>query len=209
MKFCKLIGAQPFLAANVRSLPAEEFYHWVEYCNSPAGSTTLADSRAASGYSEPFGVRFWGVGNESWGCGGNFTPQEYAVEFRRYTTWVPRYGQALSFVASGPNVDDWNWTHEFLQEILRKGRDQLRTIYGMALHHYAWNLSKGRTQDWIQGKGDALKFDAVDWYELLHKGERMESLINGHWQIMGETDPDHSVKLVVDEWGLGTFLAVN
>jgi alpha-L-arabinofuranosidase len=201
VRFCKLIGAQPYLAANVRSLPAEQFYRWVEYCNSPAGSTTLADMRAASGLPDPFNVRFWGVGNESWGCGGNFTPQEYAVEFRRFTTWVPRYGQRLSFVASGPNVDDWNWTREFLQEILRKGRGQLREIYGLALHHYAWNLSKGRTQDWVQGKGDAVKFEAVDWYELLREGERMEGLIDGHWQIMSEADPNHSVKLIVDEWG--------
>src|SRR5882762_2254780 len=63
IRFCKLIGSQPYLAANVRSLPAEAFYQWVEYCNSPAGSTTLADTRASAGYADPFGVRFWGVGN--------------------------------------------------------------------------------------------------------------------------------------------------
>ena len=61
--FCKLIGAEPYLAANVRSLPASAFYQWVEYCNSPAGSTTLADARAAVGYAEPFHVKYWGVGN--------------------------------------------------------------------------------------------------------------------------------------------------
>jgi len=199
--FCKLIGSQPYLAANVRSLPAEEFYRWVEYCNSPAGSTTLADTRAASGYSEPFGVRFWGVGNESWGCGGNFTAQEYAVEFRRYTTWVPRYGQELSFIASGPNDDSWDWTRGFLEEIVRKGPRELRSIYGLALHYYAWNLSRDRTKNWIEGKGDALKFEALDWYELMRQGDVMESLINGHWQVMGEIDKEHSVKLVVDEWG--------
>jgi alpha-N-arabinofuranosidase len=199
--FCKLIGSQPYLAANVRSLPAEQFYRWVEYCNSPAGSTTLADTRAASGYPEPFGVRFWGVGNESWGCGGNFTPQEYAVEFRRYTTWVPRFGQELSFIASGPNDDNWDWTRGFLEEIVRKGPRELRSIYGLALHYYAWNLSRGRTKNWIEGKGDGLKFDALDWYELMGQGDVMESLINGHWQVMGEIDKEHSVKLVVDEWG--------
>jgi len=84
---------------------------------------------------------------------------------------------------------------------MRKGEDQLRSIYGWALHYYSWNLSRGRTQDWDQGKGDALKFDSVDWYELLREGDRMESLINGHWQVMGEFDPAHLVKLVVDEWG--------
>ena len=199
--FCKLTGAQPYLAANLRSLPAEEFYRWVEYCNSPAGTTTLADTRAAAGFKEPFNVRFWGVGNEAWGCGGNFTPQEYAAEFRRYTTWAPHYGQELSFIGSGPNVDDWSWTRGFFEEIVRKGRSQLRSVYGWALHHYAWNLSRGKTRDWVQGKGDALRFDPVDWYELLREGERMEGLINGHWQIMGEEDPEHSVKLVVDEWG--------
>jgi len=209
VRFCRLIGGQPYLAANLRALPAEEFDRWVEYCNSPAGSTTLADLRAAAGYKDPFNVRFWGVGNESWGCGGNFTAQEYAVEFRRFTTWVPRYRpwpspnsrDELSFVASGPNADDWSWTRGFFEEMSRKGRFELRSVYGWALHHYAWNLSRGATNDWIKGKGDALKFDAVDWYELLREGDRMEGLINGHWQIMGEEDPDHFVKLVVDEWG--------
>ena len=199
--FCTLIGSQPYLAANVRSLPAEEFYRWVEYCNAPAGSTTLADTRAAAGYAEPFHVRYWGVGNESWGCGGNFTAQEYAVEFRRFTTWVPRFGEDLAFVASGPNDQSWDWTRGFLEEMVRKGRDQLRSVFELALHYYAWNLSRGRTRDWIEGKGDVLKFDVVDWYELLREGEVMESLIDGHWQVMGEIDPQHQVKLVIDEWG--------
>ena len=201
VRFCKLVEAEPYLAANVRSLPAEDFYRWVEYCNSPAGSTTLADARAATGSPEPFNVRYWGVGNESWGCGGNFTPQEYAVEFRRYATWVPEYGQKLSFIASGPSDDNWSWTRGFFEEILRKGKEQLRPIYGIALHYYTWNLSRGATKDWVKGKGDALKFDAVDWYELMREGDVMESLIKGHWQAMAEADPEHLVKLVVDEWG--------
>ncbi len=199
--FCKLIGAEPYLAANVRSLPASAFQQWVEYCNSPAGSTTLADARAAAGYPEPFRVKYWGVGNESWGCGGEFTPQEYAVEFRRYSTWLPTYGDNLNLIASGPYTLESSWTREFLEEVLRKGPGELRRIYGMALHHYAWNLSRGKTQDWEAGKGDAVKFDPVDWYELLREGERMEGLVNAHWQALSEFDPQHRVKLVVDEWG--------
>jgi alpha-N-arabinofuranosidase len=201
VQFCRLIGGEPYLAANLRSLPAEELDRWVEYCNSPAGSTTLADERVAAGFKEPFSVRYWGVGNESWGCGGNFTPQQYAVEYRRYTTWVPGYGQDLSFVASGPDGDNREWTRGFFEEIVRKGKNQIRGIYGWALHHYAWNLSRGKTNDWNAGKGDALKFEPVDWYELLHEGERLDSMIQNHWQIMGEFDPEHHVKLVVDEWG--------
>jgi alpha-L-arabinofuranosidase len=203
VEFCHLIGAQPYLAANLRSLPAEQLDRWVEYCNSPAGSTSLADERAAAGFKDPFNVRYWGVGNESWGCGGNFTAQEYAVEYRRFTAWVPSYPGVgeLSFVASGPNDDNWEWTRGFLEEIVRKGREQIRGIYGLALHYYAWNLSRGKTKDWNKGKGDAVKFDVADWYELLRQGDVMESLIKGHWQVMQEFDPEHHIKLVVDEWG--------
>ena len=201
LEFCRLIGGKAYLAANLRSLPAEQFYQWIEYCNSPTGSTTLADERAAAGFKDPFNVQYWGVGNESWGCGGNFTAQEYAVEFRRFTTWVPTYGSELSFVASGPNEESWEWTRGFFEEIARKGKQQFRSIFGWALHHYAWNLSRGKTKDWFKGKGDALNFDAVDWYELLRDGDLMESYITGHWQIMGEIDTEHHVKLVVDEWG--------
>ena len=103
VEFCRLAGSQPYLAANMRSLPALDFYQWIEYCNSPAGSTTLADIRAAGGSRDPFNVRFWGVGNESWGCGGDMTPGEYATEYRKFAAWVPQYGSELSFVASGPN----------------------------------------------------------------------------------------------------------
>jgi alpha-N-arabinofuranosidase len=201
MRFCKAVGCQPYLAANVRSLPAEMFYRWVEYCNSPAGSTTLSEARAAAGSAEPYDVRYWGVGNESWGCGGNFTAQEYAVEFRRYTAWVPQYGKPLSFIASGPNTDEWQWTRGFFEEIARKDKSLFGAIFGWALHYYSWNLSRGRTEDWDEGKGDALKFDVQDWYEVLREGNRLELLIEGHWQAMREFDPDHKVKLVVDEWG--------
>jgi len=202
VQFCRLIGAQPYLAANLRSLPAQQFNRWIEYCNSPAGSTTLADERAAAGFKDPFNVQYWGVGNESWGCGGNFMPQEYAVEYRRFTAWAPSYRSGdLSFVASGPSDDGWNWTRGFLEEIVRKGKDQVRGIYGLALHYYAWNLSRGKSNDWEKGKGDAVNFDVVDWYELLRQGDVMESLIKGHWLVMGEFDPEHHIKLVVDEWG--------
>lgn len=201
MRFCRLTGAQPYLAANLRSLPAKDFYGWVEYCNAPAGQTTLSDLRAAGGEREPFNVRFWGIGNESWGCGGNFTADEYAVEFRRFTAWVPRYGVNLALVGAGPNGGDLEWTRRFFNKLVEKGQGQLGNLYGWALHHYSWNVSRGQTTDWVKGKGDALNFDLEEWYELLREADRMESLIAAHWAVMGEVDRTHRVKLIVDEWG--------
>jgi len=203
LSFCQMSGAEGYLAVNVRGLGAQEFYEWIEYCNSPAGSTTPAERRASgeSPSREPFRVRFWGVGNETWGCGGNLTPEEYATEYRRFTAAVPRYGVDLKFIASGANVDDYNWTRGFFSKTAEKNRGLFGGIYGWGLHHYAWNLGLGRTSDWFAAKGDAVKFNDAEYYELLSEADRMESLINQHWTIMGEYDRQHRVKLVVDEWG--------
>ncbi len=198
-RFCKLVGAQPYFAANLRSLSPKDFYEWVEYCNSPAGSTTPAEKRAAGGDREPFNVRFWGVGNESWGCGGNFTPEEYAAEYRRFTAWVPGFGKPLSFIGSGPNGGDLDWTRRFFTKL--NERRSMGSMWGWALHHYSWNVSGGRTNDWVQGKGDAVNYPNDEWYELLSEADHMESLITGHWSVMGEIDRAHRIKLVVDEWG--------
>ena len=201
MLFCRLSGSQPYIVANLRSLPAEEFSRWVEYCNAPSGSTTFAGMRAASGSSQPFDVRYWGVGNEAWGCGGEFTPEEYAKEFFRYASAVPHFGTPLALIAAGPDKDDWEWTSRFFEAIAARGKAAFQNVYGFSLHYYSWNLSRGKTRDFDKGKGDAIRFNDVDWYELLRQGDRMESLISGHWRIMGETDAEREVKLVVDEWG--------
>jgi alpha-N-arabinofuranosidase len=201
MRFCHLAGGPPYLAANLRGLPARDFYQWVEYCNAPPGSTSLAELRERGGDREPFQVRFWGVGNESWGCGGNFAAEDYAVEFRRFTAWVPRYGVSLSFVGSGPNAGDLSWTRRFFTKLTEKGEGALNDLWGWGLHHYSWNASRGATSDWNAGKGDAVQFTEDEWYELLNEADRMEGLITGHWAVMGEIDRRRRVKLVVDEWG--------
>ena len=201
MQFCSLVDAQPYVAANVRSLPPLSFDRWVEYCNSPAGSTALARVREAAGFRDPFKVRYWGVGNESWGCGGNFTPEEYASEFRRFTSWVPSYGVDLQFIGSGPNNNDLDWTHRMFAEIYSDHAYQNRSFTGWSIHYYASNLSRGKTRDWILGKGDALAFDQADWYELMQVCDRMDEILHDQWVVMGQYDTAHQVKLVVDEYG--------
>jgi alpha-N-arabinofuranosidase len=201
VRLCKLVGAEPYFAANLRSLPPLDLDHWVEYCNSPAQSTTLAQMRAAAGFPEPFNVKYWGVGNESWGCGGNFTPEEYASEFRRYTDWIPRYDVDLQLIGAGPNGNDIDWTHRFFEQIFGGRPYHNPSFTGWSIHHYASNLSRGQTTAWILGKGDALQFEPVDWYELLRECDRVERIIGDQWAVMGQFDPQHKVKLVVDEYG--------
>jgi alpha-N-arabinofuranosidase len=184
--FCRLAAVEPYFAANVGTGSAEEFQQWVEYCNAPAGTTSLADNRRANGDAEPFRVRYWGIGNESWGCGGKFTPEDYCREYRKFTEWVPGYGVPLYFIAAGPDGNNLDWTRRFFKKWIDFARAPL---HGWAPHYYC-----GTT-------GHALHFSVDQWYEMLDKANRMEPLITDQWAAIAEFDPGHKVKLVIDEWG--------
>ena len=191
VRFCRLSQAEPYLAANLRSLTALDFDHWVEYCNSPAGSTTYARIREEAGARDPFQVRYWGIGNESWGCGGNFKPEDYAAEFRRFTTWCPSYGVDVQFIAAGPSDDDTDWTQRFFEQIYTGPHAYHNAQFrGWSIHHYSH-----------VDNGDALQFGVPEWYGLLRNADQMERIILDNWSVMGEYDPGHQVKLVVDEYG--------
>lgn len=190
-RFCQSVGAEPYLAANVRSRDVTVFMEWLDYCNSPANTTTLSKERAKNGSKNPYNVGFWGVGNESWGCGSDFQPEEYAEEFRKYTAWLPTYGVSLKLIGSGPNSGDVNWTRKFFEDLARKGSRQINKLYGWGLHYYA-----GST-----GQQIANQYNENEWYDLLERSDRMKTLIEDHWQIMGEYDRERRVKLIVDEWG--------
>ena len=200
-RFCKLAGAQPYLAANIRSLPARDLYQWIEFCNSPAGTTTLAGVRAAEGSPDPLNVVYWGVGNEPWGCGGDFSPEDYAVELKRYTAWVPSYDLHLRYIAAGANSGDVEWTRRFFDKLTAGNPGMAGRLWGFSFHHYAWNVSSGKTTDWNEGKGPAVGFTPEQHYELLRDADKMDGFITAHWQAMGQFDRARKVKLVVDEWG--------
>jgi alpha-N-arabinofuranosidase len=194
MRLCRLVGAEPYLAANVGSGTPQEFHDWVSYCNAPPGTLSLAEERARNGDREPFNVKYWGVGNESWGCGGNMTGGEYATEYRKYIAQLPVYLRPF-LVATGPrghSADgDLGWTEGFFGG-LKDVRGLGVRVDGFALHYYT---------DFRQTAEDGAKFEAKGWYAVLHKGAHIESVIEDHWRIMGKYDPQHLTRFVIDEWG--------
>jgi alpha-N-arabinofuranosidase len=192
MRLCRLVGAEPYLAANVGSSTPKEFYDWVSYCNAPAGSLSLADERGANGDKEPFRVQYWGVGNESWGCGGRMTAAEYAARYRQFSAQVPSYTRPF-LVAVGPrghSTDlDLSWTSGFfeaMQGIRGAAPD------GYALHYYT---------DFRPTKVRAEASTTEEWYAVLHLGAKIDEVLNRHWAIMGKYDPQHRTRFVIDEWG--------
>lgn len=190
MDFCRMAGTEPYVAANVTTVPALHIRNWVEYCNFPQGSTTLARERERNGDPAPFGVRYWGIGNENWGGGGQMSPEMYAREFIRYATVVNDLDEGgYRFIACGPNADDLAWTQGFMREYgnIHFGRNA--ELWGLSLHYYCG------------AAGDVTGFTADQWDQQLDQAFRMQALIDAHRAAMDAYDPERRIGLVVDEWG--------
>lgn len=191
LELCSLIGCEPYIAGNVGSGTVEEMAKWVEYLNSDAEST-MTDVRKQNGRTEPWRVKFWGVGNESWGCGGNMTAEFYADQYKRYATYARNYHNApLYRIASGANAGDYNWT-----DVLMKNAGN--RMWGLTLHYYT--LPSG---NWAK-KGSATSFDEKEYFNTMKNCLVMEELVTRHSTIMDKYDPAKRVALVVDEWGVWT-----
>lgn len=191
VNFCRLVGAEPYFCGNVGSGTPRELRDWVEYCNfpdsGPAGSS-WAQQRAADGSPEPLNVTYWGVGNENWGCGGNFSPEDYCTEFRRYASFVRGFGKKLFVIACGPNGNDVEWTDRFFRKLF-KDYWAFNNIDGFAAHYYCGTA------------GAATEYTTDQWYQLLEKGLKMEALVVQQRAAMDAWDPARKIGLIVDEWG--------
>jgi alpha-N-arabinofuranosidase len=184
----ELIGADAYISGNVGTGTPQELMDWVEYMTADVGSS-LADLRRQNGRARPWKIPFVGVGNESWGCGGNMRPEYYADEYRRFATFVKNYGDnRVQKYASGSNVDDYNWTEVLMAQAGRR-------MNGLSMHYYTLP-----TGNWNR-KGPATDFGEGPWHATLARTLRMEELLQKHSAIMDKHDPQKRVGLIVDEWG--------
>jgi len=192
LELCSLINCEPYIAGNVGSGTVEEMAKWVEYLNSDAKST-MTDLRKQNGRNDPWHVKFWGVGNESWGCGGNMTAEFYADQFKRYATYTRNYKDApLWKIAGGANSGDYNWTETLMRKV------NLNQMWGLSLHYYTIP-----TGSWGK-KGSATSFDEKEYFNTMKNCLVMEELVTRHSTIMDRYDPAKRVALAVDEWGIWT-----
>lgn len=187
MQLCELLGCEPYIAGNVGGGTVQEMQDWIEYMTF-GGDSTLALERQANGRQEPWRLKYFGVGNENWGCGGNMTASEYATVYRRYQTYVRSYGESKIYkVACGSNDFKYDWTETLM-------REAGRYMQGLSLHYYTVPGA------WAE-KGSATEFTESEWFVTLQKALRMDEIVRNHGAIMDKYDPEKKVGLIVDEWG--------
>jgi alpha-L-arabinofuranosidase len=186
---CEQLETDAYVCGNVGSGTVQEMMEWVEYMTSDADSP-MANLRRTHGRKDPWRLKYFGVGNESWGCGGNMRPEYYADNFRRYNTFVKNYsGQKILRIACGANSEDYHWT-DVLMSRVPHGMD------GLSLHYYTIP-----TGTWHERKGAATGFPKQEWHSTLWQALRMEEIVSRHAAIMDKYDPARKVGMIVDEWG--------
>lgn len=187
MDLCEQLGAEPFISGNVGSGTPQELAEWIQYCNFD-GISPMSNLRKINGREKPWNVKYWGVGNETWGCGGNMRAEYYADVYKRFATYMQGNSNVKLFrIASGPYGDNYNWTEVLMKNI------PLSMIEGIGLHYYS-------VIDW-NNKGSATNFTEEQYFKTIKEALKIEDYIIGHSKIMDRYDPQKKVALVVDEWG--------
>jgi alpha-N-arabinofuranosidase len=185
MDLCEQLGCEPYVCGNVGSGTVEEMADWIEYITFD-GKSPMADLRRQNGRDQPWKLKYFGVGNENWGCGGNMRPEYYADQFRRYQTYVRNFGNnRITKIACGPNGDNYDWTTILMQQAGRQ-------MGAIAPHYYC---GSGRTSR------SATQFTEIDWSWQLRNCLRIKDILNRHIEIMDKADPQKRVAIAFDEWG--------
>lgn len=188
MMLCEMLECEPYINGNVGSGTVQEMSEWIEYLTFD-GVSPMAEWRKTNGREQPWKVKYFGVGNENWGCGGNMRPEYYADLYRQFQTYVRNYGDnRVHKIACGPNSKDYHWTETLMKQAGR-------FMDSLSLHYYTIPGAS-----WTE-KGPATGFSESDWGVTLKKAMYMEELITRHSAIMDHYDPEKRVGLIVDEWG--------
>lgn len=188
-ELCKQIGCDVYISGNVGSGTVQEMSEWVEYMTF-GGMSPMSELRKANGREEPWRLKYFGVGNENWGCGGNMSPEFYAETYKRYATYVRNYdpeNNRIYKIACGPNGEDYNWT----EAVMKHAKNHMN---GLSLHYYTVTHGWGH-------KGSATEFSPDEYYTTLTKAYHIDEIITRHIEIMNRYDREKRVDLIVDEWG--------
>ena len=188
-----------YLSVNVGSGTPQEAAEWLEYLTT-AQPTTLAKERAANGHPDPYKVAFLGIGNESWDCGGNMTPDYYLSQLKIYSRFVRNFNpaqqdkQQMLKIAVGPGGSESRWT-EWTDAIMKAYQNHTWSwdMNGLSMHSYTvvkWPPSFA-----------SVGFGETEYAQILKSTLEMNSLVEKHSAIMDKYDPEKKVALVVDEWG--------
>ncbi|MFC7406870.1 alpha-N-arabinofuranosidase [Georgenia alba] len=196
MALCELLETEPYISANVGSGSVKETSDWVEYLTR-AGDSPMARLRGQNGHPEPWDVRFFGIGNEPWGCGGNLRAEQFAPLARQHATYARNHGERpLYRIAAGAADGDYHWTETLMKQVTTGlgDRNPRELFQAISFHYYTMS---GAWSD----KGSATEFSRDEYWTTVRRAQHVRELIAGHAAVMDAYDPTKKIGLALDEWG--------
>jgi len=199
MDFLDLIGAEAYLSINLGSGTPQEAAEWLEYLTTTQ-PTTLGRERAANGHPSPYKIAYLGIGNESWDCGGNMTPDYYLSQLKIYSRFVRNFNpaqegkQQMLKIAVGPGGNEPRFV-EWTEAVMKAWQH----------HQWSWDMNGLSMHNYTVVRWDnkfaSVGFGETEYGQILKNTLEMEGLVSRHSAIMDKYDPQKKIALVVDEWG--------
>ena len=193
IKFCRKVGAEPLICVNMGSGTVDEAMNWVEFCNG-TGNTRYANLRRSLGFEEPFGVKYWGLGNEMYGVWqlNYLDAAEYAHKAFQFARGMKAVDPSIQLTASGIETDT-HWDMEVVKKLAGTMNSDLRPlnyIDTLSAHHYSIGWDNAFTN------ADARMRMAIS--EFIRQRTR---LLRAAIEVATE-DVNSPVKIAWDEWNM-------
>lgn len=191
VKYCRKIGAEPFLVVNMATGSPEEAANWVEYCNGTT-DTYYANLRRADGYNEPFNVKYWGIGNEEGAetdAGRHQDVNQYINDTWQYVKLMKLQDNTLKLIFVG-NSEDLEWSSKVVAKL-----GPVCDYLSLHLYSIPPDTSFNSMIKSIDGIEQPL--GRVD--SLLSTVPAKASGFNTWYRFPARTEP---IKIAVDEWGI-------
>lgn len=178
--WCREVGTEPYICTNGGNGTPQEMSDWVEYCNG-ALDTKNARLRRENGHERPYGVRYWGIGNESYG--------DWQVGAKTIAEWGPYVAESAkmmrnvdpAIILSAAAVPDLDWTLSLLR-------------------------SAGRYLDMISIHGYWDQIHQVDqpasYLTCILRAEEPEAMIEAAEAVIAVSGFKDKIGIAFDEWNL-------
>lgn len=195
VKFCRKVGAEPYLCTNANALP-EEASDWVEYCNLLEDGE-WAKLRIANGFQEPHHVKYWSIGNENYykfeiaGMG----VEEWLQYSERTAKMIKRVDPDVELTAA-LHCDNLEWTTRTLNE-LAPYLDWV-SVHGYWDFLYFGNLGFHETSDEFHSKNGKL----AGYETCMKRVSAIPDNINRMRGLLAAMKLDKKIKIAFDEWNL-------
>ncbi len=188
---CELLSSpghecEPYICGNVGSGTPKEMAEWLEYITQP-GESPMSNLRRKNGRDKPWKLKYWAIGNENWGCGGDMRAQFYCDLYRQFSVYARNFNREPLYKIACGLTEDWNQT--LLQEIHGK-------INGLSVHYYTLPIPT-----WQGSKGSSTNFDVPMYHTTLHRAADIEKFIQRTAGQMDRWDLDKKIGIIMDEWG--------